>query len=312
MATNDFKPFAVGAGANVTTQADYEALAALITGFQSGKASSAQINKAIRQSSVMASVLAQFISDSASVDVLDNGNTASLLANLKTALNLIAQGRLTAVRVFTASGTYTPTAGTKKIKVTVIGGGGGGGGSAATDSTTRSCGGGGGAGNTTISILDVTALSLPIAITIGTQGSQGAAGGSSGGSGGQGGTTQFGTLLSSLGGAGGGGGSQTTDSLATVTPNGGTSNASTSGNILNQRGSPGLQGIVGSGNIVSGAGGASSLGGGGNPISASISTNGDNGIYGGGGSGAVSVKSSSVGKPGGSGGAGVVLIEEYA
>jgi hypothetical protein len=49
MAKNDFKPFATGASANVITQADYEALTALLTGFQAGKASSAQINKAIRQ-----------------------------------------------------------------------------------------------------------------------------------------------------------------------------------------------------------------------------------------------------------------------
>ncbi len=38
MATNDFKPFATGSGANVLSQADYEALAALASGFLSGKA----------------------------------------------------------------------------------------------------------------------------------------------------------------------------------------------------------------------------------------------------------------------------------
>lgn len=91
MATNNFKPFAVGSGANVTSQTDYEALAALLTGFQSGKASSAQINKAIRQSTVMASVLAQYISDVASVDVLDNGTTANVLSNLKSAVQLAAK-----------------------------------------------------------------------------------------------------------------------------------------------------------------------------------------------------------------------------
>lgn len=70
MATNDFKPFATGSGANVLPQADYESLSALASGFLSGKASSAQVNKALRQSTVMASVLAQFISDSAGVDGL--------------------------------------------------------------------------------------------------------------------------------------------------------------------------------------------------------------------------------------------------
>ncbi|TDT01697.1 hypothetical protein [Erwinia rhapontici] len=86
MATNNIKPFAIGNGANVTSQADYESLSALLTGFQSGKASSAQINKALRQSSFVASVLAQFISNAAGVDVLDNGNATALLNNFIAAL----------------------------------------------------------------------------------------------------------------------------------------------------------------------------------------------------------------------------------
>ena len=49
MATNNFKPFATAVGANITSEADYELLSALASGFQSGKASSAQINKALRQ-----------------------------------------------------------------------------------------------------------------------------------------------------------------------------------------------------------------------------------------------------------------------
>lgn len=86
MATNNFKPFGIGAGANVTSQADYEALAALLSGFQSGKASSAQINKAIRQATVMSYVLAQFIANSSGNDVLDNGDTATIITNLISAL----------------------------------------------------------------------------------------------------------------------------------------------------------------------------------------------------------------------------------
>ena len=146
MPTNNFKPFGIGSGANVTDQAAYEALAALLTGFQSGKASSAQINKALRQGTVMASVLAQFISDSASVDVLDDGATATILSNMKSAMTALTPGRLLGVRVFTASGTYTPTAGTKSVIVEAQGGGGGGGGigSAAGGATAGNGGGGGG------------------------------------------------------------------------------------------------------------------------------------------------------------------------
>lgn len=87
MAKNDFKPFATGNGANVLTQAEYEALAALASGFTSGKASSAQMNKAIRQATVIASVIAQFTADNGGSDVLDNGNTAAILASFITALN---------------------------------------------------------------------------------------------------------------------------------------------------------------------------------------------------------------------------------
>lgn len=43
MAINNFKPFALDPNANVTSQADWEALPALLSGFTAGKASSAQV-----------------------------------------------------------------------------------------------------------------------------------------------------------------------------------------------------------------------------------------------------------------------------
>lgn len=85
MATNDFKPFAVGSGANVTSQADWVGLAALAQGFQSGKASAAQINKALRQSSTMAAMIGQFIAN-AGTDALDNGDVATMVTNLIAAM----------------------------------------------------------------------------------------------------------------------------------------------------------------------------------------------------------------------------------
>ncbi|WP_176317400.1 hypothetical protein [Burkholderia vietnamiensis] len=87
MAINNFKPFAVGSGANVLSQSDYEALAALLTGFVSGTAQSAQLNKVWRQSSIMSAVLAQFIADNSGQDSIDDGTTTTLLQNLKVALN---------------------------------------------------------------------------------------------------------------------------------------------------------------------------------------------------------------------------------
>ncbi len=86
MATNDFKPFAIGTGANVIAQADYLALTELSSGFTAGKASSEQVNKVLRQATVFSSVLAQFISNQLSADVLDNGDTATVLNNLIAAL----------------------------------------------------------------------------------------------------------------------------------------------------------------------------------------------------------------------------------
>lgn len=73
MAENNFKPFAVGAGANVSSQADWENLVALSTGFTAGIARSEQVNKALRQGTVMASVLGQIIADQTAEDVLDDG-----------------------------------------------------------------------------------------------------------------------------------------------------------------------------------------------------------------------------------------------
>lgn len=85
MAQNDFKSFATGIGANVTSQADWEVLAALATGFQSGKASSAQINKAIRQASFIAAALAQYTSDKTGGDVLDDGDQAAFITKMTAA-----------------------------------------------------------------------------------------------------------------------------------------------------------------------------------------------------------------------------------
>lgn len=92
MATNNFKPFATGSGANVTTQSDYEALTALLSGFQAGKASSAQINKALRQGTVMAAMLGAFMNDRG-IDAKDDGNLSTLLANFKSALTSLSDTR---------------------------------------------------------------------------------------------------------------------------------------------------------------------------------------------------------------------------
>ncbi|GAQ30199.1 hypothetical protein SAMD00023378_3882 [Ralstonia sp. NT80] len=87
MATNDFLPFAYGGGANVLSQAAYAALTSLLSGgYQSGVANSAQMNKTWRQSSIMAAVLGQFAADYSGQNSTDDGTTATLEANLVSAI----------------------------------------------------------------------------------------------------------------------------------------------------------------------------------------------------------------------------------
>lgn len=82
---NNFKAFALDPNANVTSQADWEALPALLSGFTSGKASSAQVNKAIRQSTTIAALIGQFIANSGA-DALDNGDVNGLVTKYLSAL----------------------------------------------------------------------------------------------------------------------------------------------------------------------------------------------------------------------------------
>ncbi|WP_234016532.1 hypothetical protein [Cronobacter malonaticus] len=85
MATNNFKAFALDPNANVMPQADWEALPALLSGFTAGKASSAQVNKAIRQATTIAALVGQFIANSGA-DALDNADVNGLVTKFTNAL----------------------------------------------------------------------------------------------------------------------------------------------------------------------------------------------------------------------------------
>lgn len=85
MATNNFKAFALDPNANVTSQADWESLPALLSGFTAGKASSAQVNKAIRQASFIAAALAQYTANKSGLDVLDDGDLNGFISKMGTA-----------------------------------------------------------------------------------------------------------------------------------------------------------------------------------------------------------------------------------
>ncbi|WP_250865685.1 hypothetical protein [Caballeronia sp. INSB1] len=303
MATSDFLPFAAGGSANVLSQSAYAALAAVTNGYQAGLANSAQMNKTFRQSSIMAAVLAQFIADQTGANSVDDGTTATLLANLKKATS----GRLLNAQTFSASGTYTPTAGTNSVLVWVQGAGGGGGG----------CQGPSGAANSVISLSQgggagsfgmgrFTSGFSGVAVTVGQGGVGGSAGGGNGGSGG---TSSFGALLSAPGGSAGLGATALSVPPA-VTGGGNLSSTPSGANILSVQGpSAGpafaFNGVTGStafgGKSFLGFGGATAFGTVANP-----------GVLGGGGSGVGAPNSFSSGLAGGAGGNGLVIVYEFS
>ncbi|PQQ41583.1 phage tail protein [Photorhabdus luminescens] len=84
---NDFKAFSIGNNANVVSQTIYEGEQSLKTGFpENDRISRHVLNKALRQSSTISSVVADFIATESGSDVLDDGNIAKLTAQLNKAL----------------------------------------------------------------------------------------------------------------------------------------------------------------------------------------------------------------------------------
>ncbi|EQB7293705.1 phage tail protein [Escherichia coli] len=202
-------------------------------------------------------------------------------------------GRLVNTRVFTSSGTYTPTPGTKRIRVTITGGGGGGGGCKAISNNETFFGAGGGGGGTIISIMTPTQNSYPV--TIGA----GGAGGVSATNGTRGGNSVFASLIAP-GGEGGG-------KVGVTNTNGGNGGVPSTGDI---RITGGDGGDGQSGNIgVSGEGGTSYWGGGGR-AGAGGGVRGR--AFGSGGGGAYDAGYSGTSMTGGKGADGVCIIEEFA
>ncbi|HGE7405581.1 TPA: phage tail protein [Salmonella enterica subsp. enterica serovar Typhimurium] len=202
-------------------------------------------------------------------------------------------GRLLNMRVFTSSGTYTPTQGTKRIRVTITGGGGGGGGCQAYSNSETFFGAGGGAGGTVISVITVAATSYSVVIGSGGSGGSGATSGNGGGD------SKFASLLTAPGGQGAG--------KTTVTnTGGGYGGAPTTGDIRipGGDGSDGQAGTI----AVGGCGGASYWGGGGR---AGVGTAHNGLAPGSGGGGAYDNSYSGTAKPGGRGANGICIIEEF-
>ncbi|HDD9473543.1 TPA: hypothetical protein PBQ51_001071 [Escherichia coli] len=271
MAKNDFKAFATDRSANVMSQEEWEALPALLSGFTAGKASSAQVNKVIRQASFIAAALAQFVSDKTQRDVLDNGDLPGFVellgsgfaveylsrknpfgdiksdGTVQTALeNLGLREGSFGFRnlvTFTTAGVTSWTVpeelrNGRKCYVKVIGGGASGGiGSTTTSGIT--CGGGGGGGGVAEGLVDLTGINS-VSITVGAGGAPvyvGSANGKNGGS------SSFGAYMSASGGYSGG------------QPSGGLGAVGVGGTINTSLG-PGSPGSIASASSGGGSGGS--------------------------------------------------------
>ncbi|OCQ51099.1 hypothetical protein Ppb6_03657 [Photorhabdus australis subsp. thailandensis] len=83
---NDFKAFSISNNANVVSQEKYEESQSLNTGFPPDNITVHLLNKVLRQSSTIASVVANFIATYSGNDVLDDGNMVKLSDQLNRAL----------------------------------------------------------------------------------------------------------------------------------------------------------------------------------------------------------------------------------
>ncbi|SVF69914.1 tail fiber protein [Escherichia coli] len=226
-------------------------------------------------------------------NILDKASTQAVIQYLGLSDASGYVGRWLNTQVFTSSGTYTPTPGTKRIRVTITGGGGGGGGCKAISNNETFFGAGGGAGGTVITTLILTKDSYPV--TIGA----GGAGGVSATNGLKGGDSSFGSVIAP-GGEGGG-------KSGVTNTNGGNGGVPSTGgiNIIGGNGGDGQSGNIG----VSGEGGTSHWGGGGR-AGAGGGVSGK--AYGSGGGGAYDAGYSGTSMTGGKGAAGICIIEEFA
>lgn len=113
MAANLILPFATGVGANVLTDPAWAAYAAIAQGFQAGVAPSNAVNKALRQSTAVASGFGQFAADFSGIDFTDSLSPAQMKANFWTAVAASLDGARMGVDTSTTVNqiniTLTPT-----------------------------------------------------------------------------------------------------------------------------------------------------------------------------------------------------------
>ncbi len=230
--SNQFLPFCpTDTGTNLLSQSEYLAAADRTDGNQPGVASSKLNNKALRQATYIASQLAQFVANKTGADVLDDGVSARLLAQLNAAMVPIAP-RVTPILTgsgnhnytfifFIASGnatvgaTYTNNAITYTVKATVASAVqvamSGNGSPTVSGVLTKT----GGVGDATLTFYAMRAPVYAKIRAVAGGGGGGGNGTSGGGAGGDGGDTTFGAY-SALKGVGGTAGSSSASASPTT------------------------------------------------------------------------------------------------
>lgn len=227
-------------------------------------------------------------------------------ASLSTALAPTMPGRFLRTTVFTASGTFTPLADTKKLHVIGQGSGGAGGGCQNIGAGQVSCGAGGGSGAYGEAII-TSGITPTVAVTIGAAGV-----GAANATGNPGAISSFGAYLTLGGGGGGAIGLVSTVSAA----QGGTAGAAGGTHLLfgssGQFGESAISSFA-QGYASTGRGGDSAFGSGGPGLvtggPAAAGSGGAGRGVGGGGAGGIASGSQAAG---GNGSTGVIIVHEYS
>ncbi|MCZ0103898.1 carbohydrate kinase [Raoultella ornithinolytica] len=238
-------------------------------------------------------------------DIKSDGTVKTALENLDLGDESGYVGRLLNVQTFYTSGTYTPTAGTKKVIVEMVGGGGGGAGARAAGPGQVAVGGAGGAGSYAKG--QFTSGFSGVQVTVGSKGLGGTV---SDPYASDGGASSFGSLMTAAGGSSGEPAGPT-NSFPFSTVAAVVSGGATGANII---GTPGegasSSAVISSSVIVDAPGGSSHFGAGG--FITATNTNGAKGSGYGSGGGPSSVTAGNAAVAGGDGAPGLVIIWEYA
>ena len=282
----------ISGGAGVAPSWGKIDLAAHVTGIVSG----ANGGTGVANTGMTITLGGNLITSGANATTLTTTGTTNV--TLPTSGTLVNSGVLIGITTLTTSSTspYSPTVGTTKMLVYIVGGGGQGGGCAASGG---SAGAGGGAGGLVIDYISHSG-STTYAFTVGAAGTSGGTGAA--------GATGAGTTFNGVT-AGGGGGGSVGNATSFLTVAGGIGGTATGGDI-NVPGDNGGAGVRLSNTTtygLAGIGASSPFGRGGQGRTTSTGAGGAATGYGAGGGGALGSTSSA----GGAGTAGVIIIYEY-